>query len=472
MKLKKVIGNVGLLALLAGLLMSSHAAQAQRAGELDRGFAGIGQVAVPTREGGYAYSSAVDRHDRVVVVTTEHYVENGQFVAQYAVARYLPDGRPDPSFGAGQPVRLSPMTGGAIEAQVALDDRQRILVVGGTYAATLFAWRIREDGQPDLAYGEAGTGRAEVSLPGSSFAWEGGFIGMTVVRGQVLIACSPVESNLAAQMTLVRLTEDGRPDETLRGTGIAKFRVGSSPIEYAGATSVLVDDRQRIVLTGFMSPSIFSGAHSFAAVRVHWDGTYDTGFNGTGTVEVRHPSSKLATSSQFSRRSAIDPLGNIVMAGSLCTDSVLGNCSVMAVRLRDDGRPDGKFTGGISGVPGIGLYGGNGRMGGVSCPAVTPANALALSGDQVVIGGGCKQSPFDVQAFLFRLDREGNLDASFGVPHDFTYFDLGRLETESQFMHLTLDGKQRILATGYSNAFVHAPSGNINPAPVVARIHP
>ena len=78
-----------------------------------------------------------------------------QFASNLAIARYLPDGTPDPSFGQNGVVVTDLDLTGSVNVYVQSDGK--ILVVAGTdYGISLL--RLNPDGTPDTSFGPANTG--------------------------------------------------------------------------------------------------------------------------------------------------------------------------------------------------------------------------------------------------------------------------------------------------------------------------
>lgn len=132
---------------------------------------------------------------------------------------------------------------------------------------------------------------------------------------------------------VLRLTPDGRLDESFSGDGVATL---AGQVDVAGGGDI---DRQgRINVTGYVSggPTSFD----FAAARLLPDGTPDTAFSGDGFArfDIGTNSSDTANSGMVDAQDRLLITGNSNAAGSI---------RPTVMRLNQDGSPDASFgTGG------------------------------------------------------------------------------------------------------------------------------
>jgi uncharacterized delta-60 repeat protein len=129
-------------------------------GTLDGTFGDAGQVlmAIDAQTGAgrndVAHAVAIDENDRILVAG-----ETGSLFKDFAVARYLPDGRLDPDFGDGGIVVTD--LGGDDRANAIFVQRDGAILVAGSgwrvAGAEDFALvRYLSDGTPDSAFGDGG----------------------------------------------------------------------------------------------------------------------------------------------------------------------------------------------------------------------------------------------------------------------------------------------------------------------------
>jgi uncharacterized delta-60 repeat protein len=161
------------LAVCLGLVGLPGPVAARSGGGLDPAFGDGGKVVVPPPAGAGEWpgGQAVGPDGSIVVVGTAAPARNGYAIL---VLRFLPDGRPDPSFGAGgrvwtDLVTLGTPLRGAVPGDVALGSSSasavavqpdgKIVVGGSTQsgASTAFAvLRYLPDGRPDPDFGSDG----------------------------------------------------------------------------------------------------------------------------------------------------------------------------------------------------------------------------------------------------------------------------------------------------------------------------
>lgn len=143
--------------------------------------------------------------------------------ADAAVARFLPDGTLDASFGSVGGAALLDVSGYPDEAiGVALLPDGRIVAAGHTSTATgidLFVWRLEPDGAPDPTFGMEG--RVVIQLDGNDTASDLQLLpdGRIMVLGNAAGGASPGP-------VIVRLRPDGAPDPTYGDMGVVRPYVG------------------------------------------------------------------------------------------------------------------------------------------------------------------------------------------------------------------------------------------------------
>jgi uncharacterized delta-60 repeat protein len=159
-----------------------------------------------------------------------------------AVARLLPDGSPDPTFGEGGMAALPSGAGWNCPYAVARDHRDR-LVVGGNGDHRLVVTRLGEAGSPDPAFGDDGT--ASLGFRGAKvrigrIALDGE--GRVVLAGRIAPSMKQLVRGprYAARMLLVRLTKRGGRDRRLGDDGAVAIRFGPGRTFDSQATDVMV----------------------------------------------------------------------------------------------------------------------------------------------------------------------------------------------------------------------------------------
>jgi uncharacterized delta-60 repeat protein len=289
--------------LVAGLSVGSHqdiAVVRYRAdGRLDRSF-GTGGVVVTDVAGGAdsAGGVAVQRDGRIVVGGSVSPSPTGG--SAIGVARYLPDGRPDPSFGDGGLVVVGsggPALGGD---DVAVDGAGRIVVAGSSLDGLLAA-RLLADGTPDPSFG-GGDGLAPASF--GRFTSAGGLAlgpdGTIVLAGQVI-----VDTRGPWRVGVARLLADGSLDPSFGTAGTVTTEVTGRD----GANDVLVQPGGSVLAVGEAQGEVL-------LVRYTAAGGLDPAFGGgDGVATAGTPEGADA-----GRGAALHPGHRVVVGGTFGGD--------------------------------------------------------------------------------------------------------------------------------------------------------
>jgi len=225
-------------------------------GSLDSTF-GTGGIARMTFPHQYSdvYGLALQRDGRLVTVGV-----NGEHeVAQWAIARFLRDGLPDPSFGTGGKVTLfDEALSNSAASGVALQRDGRILVVGSAVrGATLV--RLRRDGSVDATWG-LGWYDPCCWFPSA----------VRVQRdGRIVVAGATYDGRENGDFTLARYTSQGDPDPTwARGYWTGGRLTTSITPAIDGATALVLQRDGKVVLAGYAGvPQLGPRETTFALVR-------------------------------------------------------------------------------------------------------------------------------------------------------------------------------------------------------------
>jgi uncharacterized delta-60 repeat protein len=294
-----------------------------------------------------------------------------------ALARLLPDGSLDTSFGTGGMVTIA-ITNTVAESYprdvtVASDGAIYVAVSGAGGPAGLVA-RVTSSGMLDTTFGEAGLARRAAVAP----------YGVRILNGRVLVAGpSPT---LAAPLSweVAALDSKGALDPTF-GTG--------------GATTVLVgDDRARFelvgakpMLTGTTAPE--APTSDISLVRLGATGMLDGSFGASGLVTVdfaKHEERGVALAGQADGKT-------VVVAQERPGDSGYQTTRTVLTRVLPSGALD----------PGFGT---GGRV--VMAASNEFPHSVAIQADgRIVITATVDVDKFGVS----RVMADGRLDATFGV---------------------------------------------------------
>jgi len=269
-------------------------------GTRDKSFGKDGLVATHIGLASEIKAIKIDSHNRIIAVG--YTASNTDYAnEEYVVARFLPDGRLDPSFsGDGVVTGLLGALGSPAQV-VAVDPAGRIVVggsavegAGRTPRQRYALIRLTESGRLDRTFGKGGEVRTKVGKGQSEV------IGLRIDRrGRILaIGNTTAGCGLSGNASLARYMPDGRLDRSFSGDGIV---VTHSDLNI---DSFAVDRSGRIVLGG----NIECLPIGWAVARLRSDGGFDSSFGNEGISE----------SSDQDRVSdlALDRKGRIIAAGT------------------------------------------------------------------------------------------------------------------------------------------------------------
>ncbi|WP_034388914.1 delta-60 repeat domain-containing protein [Deinococcus sp. YIM 77859] len=304
----------------------------------------------------------------------------------YELARYRPDGRPDPSFGRDGRVTL-PEWGAESRSglQVAVQADGCLLVLGG--GALL---RLLPGGQLDRSFGEDGVVRT--SLPENAQALAPLRDGRVLIAGGTR-ALSPDSAAPPAAFALVRLLPDGRLDPRFGQGGQVTTPVRTS----AAAYSLLPLPDGRVVVGGTALTFQPEAYGAWVLARYLPSGQLDPTFGEGGLATLREDRFASTRPSGL----ALDETGAVLAAGFLSS----GVCDW--VRVQPNGQLDPAWVHEISSTL---------RTEGAGLPAAVVS--LALQPDGRALVGGCRQYTADPaslgQPVVLRLRATGQPDLTFG----------------------------------------------------------
>ena len=247
------------------------------AGSLDPRFGGGGKVETGFGAGFQtARDVAVQPGGKVVVAGWA----NASGTTDFALARYRPDGRLDPTFGGDGRVLTNFGAGSTDQAEaVELLPDGRIVVAGRTLSATSAASdfalaRYRTNGTLDPSFG--GDGRITTDFGGNDDRAET----ITLQSDGGMVAAGSTSAGAASSFALARYTSSGALDPGFGGDGRVTTAFGGGPAEALD----LAIDGSALVAVG----SVFTGPqvrdHSFGLARYTSTGALAGGFGSGGRV--------------------------------------------------------------------------------------------------------------------------------------------------------------------------------------------
>lgn len=324
--------------------------------------------------------------------------------------RLLNAGGVDPIFGQGGTVLPGGPTGAGPTYLAVQPGDNKIVVAGLNADGVGVLARYTPDGQPDPTFDGDGVQTVALvnfDLPGS-FASGPGF----TEAGQVLALQGNkviVVGNWGNGQAVARYNADGSPDTTfgLEGTGRQTFTFGS-PFLLDFVRSVAVQPDGKILVAGYSCQSELAVDFDFALARFNENGTPDTSFGVNGKQYIDFNLGGHDAPDDRATSVAVLPDGKVVAAG-YSFQELVGWCFAVA-RLDENGQPDQTF-----GVNGRQIVQVNDQGFAVGTGVVAqPGNKL------VVAGYALDESATSIDFALARLDEFGNLDGTFGEAHDGT----------------------------------------------------
>jgi uncharacterized delta-60 repeat protein len=251
-------------------------------GSLDPGFGEGGIVRSPFGlvQASHAFDVSLAPDGRIVAVGFVQKGGDAQDSSHFAVARYLPDGRLDPSFSRDGRATVDFGYGNDIAYAVAHQRGGRIVVAGEgarnhnrTEEDFAFA-RFRRNGRLDRSF--SGDGRRTLNFGGRRFDVAYGL----AVRGRSIIATGStvIAPERAPSVALTRLTWSGG-----LAPGFGRRRVRPGPGGGIGR-AVLAAPNGRILVGGRAYSDTSQDASDWALLRYTRAGRLDRGFGGDGIV--------------------------------------------------------------------------------------------------------------------------------------------------------------------------------------------
>jgi uncharacterized delta-60 repeat protein len=319
----------GGVVVVAGLLLLPLGVGAVGSGDLDTSFGGDGTVLTDFESGSSdaAYDLAIQPDGKIVVAGNSY---GGFGGPDFALARYLPNGALDPSFGSYGSVHTDFEGGSLDEAYVlALRPDGKIVVAGYSELSdrSVFALaRYLPNGALDSGFGSHGTVHTDFGSGNAAFV-----LGLAVQPdGKIAVAGMSTASG-SQDFALARYLPNGTLDATFNGDGTVLTDFGSGSRDWAYALALQPDGK--IVVAGVSNAS---GNDDFALARYLPNGTLDATFSGDGKVTTSFGSGGAGIAYAL----ALQPDGKIVVAGG-----AYGSPDMALARYLPNGTLDTTFNG-------------------------------------------------------------------------------------------------------------------------------
>ena len=350
---------------------------------LNGGGSGIARTRIGTAQS-YGWAS-VEQPDRKIVMAG--FCQDTGDSVQFCLARYLPNGTPDTSFGAAGTIRADITPGDDSAMAVAIQRDGKIVATGtcGPAASSDFcAARFHPNGAIDTSFGIGG--KMSTSMADGADAVRA----MTIQpNGSILMAgfCQSLSSGTGYDFCMARLLPNGQLDTTFNSTGKVITNIASG-FDYANA--MLLQPDGKIVLLG--GCYVVSFNYDFCMARYNSNGSLDQNFGGAGRVSYA-----IGALDDTAVSAALQPDGKIVAAG-FCFNGA--NNDFCLARFQANAELDTQF--GFSGRAYLAVGPGSDIIHGV---------AIQKDG-KIVVGGEC-ESGTNVDFCVARLNPDGTLDLTF-----------------------------------------------------------
>jgi uncharacterized delta-60 repeat protein len=277
--------------------------------------------------------------DGKIVVGGDASNSSGQ--GELLVARFNPDGRPDPSFGSGGRTLTSTA---AFATAIALQSDGKIVASGYHYAAggsEVLLTRFNADGSVDSSFASAGTLAAQLGVGCSVCASPQSEIEALAVQpdGRILGAGFADDAENEDSL-LIRVNRDGSLDPSF-GTGGEVFDEMGMPSSHYSPRSTLsgiaLQANGRILVGGLGSDG--NGNNALLLARLTGNGSRDTAFGSGGTILSQQGTT--TTPYSYVNNVALTNDGKVVAAGR-ATDTD-GFAKLLLTRLIVDLPPIASF---------------------------------------------------------------------------------------------------------------------------------
>ena len=249
-------------------------ARYQSNGSLDTSFGTNGYVFTSLGSDMQLFAATLQPSDGKCVVAGFAIVNN---VTQLALVRYTISGALDTSFGQSGAV-LTPVNDNAVAYAIAIDANNNIVIAGSTVkngSAKFLLARYLPTGVLDASFGSNGT----VTLPIGYYA--GAFsLAISSVNGAIVIAGFSSSGVTGEQCTLAGFNSDGSLDTSFGTNGIVITTIG----KMSHINSVLYQSNGNIVAAGFSNNNYILARYNSAGVLDNSFGTSGIVNAGIGSV--------------------------------------------------------------------------------------------------------------------------------------------------------------------------------------------
>jgi uncharacterized delta-60 repeat protein len=420
--------------LIAILLVSSTNAQQNVSVSLDTTFNHTGIVTLGT-DTTIDYGALIESQSDGKVVLGGA-VSNLNGVSNAVLIRYNMNGQPDNTFGINGKVTFPSTNNYRVNySTFKITPNDRILFAGNvqqnlTNNPSLF--KLKPNGSADSTFGVNGVYKLNILnvLPNTSGGYFANIIiqddGKIVLGGNVITMVNQVYT---AHILLVRLNENGTPDNTFGNNGIVAINNATYD-----KTSAIAIQGDKIVIGASTSTYYNSFDSKFLVVRLNSNGTLDNTFGNGGSITHSFMVNDICWALAVHKTN-----GRIYLSGQTPISINSPNCFYgIVICLNGIGSLDNTFS--DDGVI-------------IRTDSTSLINSMVIQNDDKILLGS------NLNSTVYRLNSNGVPDTTFGTDGDITT-PLNQLYSSSRSMVMQPDGK--IVTGGSYWSYLAEPQGQGN----------
>jgi uncharacterized delta-60 repeat protein len=404
------------LALVAACNLAGHT-EAQTAGTLDLAFGNAGKATTAIGPNDASAHGIAVQADGKILVAGDTYTNN-TLLEDFALARYLPDGTLDNSFGTNGLVVTDIQQNSDAAKAVAVQSDGKILVAGHAHNGSNYDFAIARylaNGTLDNSFGA--NGKVIKNFGSTDFG-----LAMALLPDGKLLVAGRSYNGTNGDFALLKLNSNGSFDTNFGTAGALRADLFG---EEESANAIAVQPDGKIVAVG---DRYANNVSIFAAARFQPDGALDISFGNSGKV-----SHAIGTLSDVAYAVALQPDGKILAAG---VSNTLAISDFALARYLPNGTLDNTFSDDGQLTTNIAVNGGD------------YAQAVAIQPDGKILVAGAAAGNNSIADFaLARYLPDGTLDATFGSAG----IGLADFMTSKDVANAMLLHQGKILLAGYSD---------------------
>lgn len=293
-------------------------------------------------------------------------------ITLFAIARFMPDGTPDNSFGNnGKVVTDTASNDGLVSIKLQADNK---IVVAGSKNQGFILLRLTASGKIDSTFGT--NGRDYSGILGANTICNA----LAIQANNYIVAAG----NTGCDIALVRFKPNGGRDSTFGVNGVKMYDAGGCD----RANALLIQPDNKIVVAG----GVQEGANGhFLVARFTANGLEDASFGTAGktTIDIRNYNEAYSC--------ARLPDGKIVLGGQA---RFISQSSFGIARVDENGKIDSSFA--LNGKAFVAFAGTN------------EPKAIALQADNKIVFAGYNNDVGDLEVAVLRFKTNGMVDSTFG----------------------------------------------------------